>query len=398
MTETTHDPARLASVARYIDLHSAADTDLAALCELATLLCDVPSAAINLVDDQHQYTIAGHGVQPGVCAAEDSLCAVAVANETDVYVADARTDPRFADNPWVDGRVATIRLYAAALLRSPEGAVVGTICIFDPEPPRAVERRQGLPARRRHVLAALANQVVDVLELHVRTHTLAEANRELARSQEHLTAFAAQISHDLRTPLTAILGFAELLGEQPSVSGDPVAAAYARRCLSSSQRMLVMINELLGYARLGGTLHPQPVHLDEVMSAVMDDLGELAGEGTVGWTGEDVVADPAQLRVLLQNLVGNALTYRREGVPAEVRVTAFDSPIGYELVVADNGSGIPADRRADVLQPLTRLRTDVPGTGIGLATCNRIVAVHGGTLHIEDTPGGGTTITVVLPH
>lgn len=398
MTETIHDPARLASVARYVDLHSAADADLASLCELATLLCDVPSAAINLIDDRRQHTIAGHGVLPGVCAAEDSLCAIAVAHETDVYLDDARTDPRFARNPWVDGRMSTVRLYAAALLRSPEGAVVGTICIFDPEEPRTIERRRGLPDRRQHVLAALARQVVDVLELHVRTHTLAETNRELARSQEHLTAFAAQISHDLRTPLTAILGFAELLGELPSVEADPVAANFAQRCLSSSQRMLVMINELLGYARLGGTLNRQPVHLDDVMSAVMDDLGELADEGTVRWTGEDVIADPAQLRVLLQNLVANALTYRRGDVPADVRVSAFDSPIGYELVVADNGCGIPADRRADVLQPLTRLRTDVPGTGIGLATCNRIVAVHGGTLHIEDTPGGGTTITVVLPH
>ncbi len=396
MTET-QDPARLASVARYVDLHSAADNDLASLCELATLLCNVPSAAINLVDDQRQHTIAGHGLLPGVCAAQDSLCAVTVKHEHDVYLEDARTDARFAGNPWVDGRISTVRLYAAALLRSPEGAVVGTICIFDPEEPRAVERRQGLASRRRHVLAALARQVVDVLELHVRTHTLAEANRELARSQEHLTAFAAQISHDLRTPLTAILGFSELLCELPSVEADPVAVNYTQRCLSSSQRMLLMINELLGYARLGGTLNRQHVRLDDVMSGVMDDLGDLAGQGTVHWTGEEVLADPAQLRVLLQNLVSNALTYRSD-VPAEVRITAFDSPIGYELVVADNGSGIPTERRADVLQPLTRLRTDVPGTGIGLATCNRIVAVHGGTLHIEDTPGGGTTITVVLPH
>ena len=398
MTETRPDQGRVASVTRYLDLYSAADADLASLCELATLLCEVPSAAINLIDDRQQHTIAGFGVPSGVCAVEDSLCALAIDLDGDVYIEDAQADPRLADNPWVDGRLGTVRMYAAALLRSPGGAAVGTICVFDSEPPRPFERRQGLPDRRRHVLATLARQVVDVLELHVRTHTLAETNQELARSQEHLAAFAAQISHDLRTPLTAILGFAELLSEQPSVVDDPAAASYAQRCLSSSQRMLVMINELLGYARLGGTLNKRPVHLDDVMSAVVDDLGDLARAGSVRWSGQDVVADPAQLRVLLQNLVSNALTYRRDGVPAEVRVSAVDSPIGFELSVVDNGCGIPADRRTEVLQPLTRIRTDIPGTGIGLATCNRIVAVHGGTMHIEDTPGGGTTITVVLPH
>jgi signal transduction histidine kinase len=237
-----------------------------------------------------------------------------------------------------------------------------------------------------------------MFELRIRTDILTRTNAELARSQEHLAAFAAQISHDLKTPLTATLGFAELLTELPSVVEDPLAARYADRCRSSSRRMLEMIDELLGYARFGGTLQPRWVALDEVLPPVLEDLGELAQRGTVRWFGDDVYADPGQLRSLLQNLVANALTYTREGVPPEVVISSLDTPIGGELAVVDNGAGIPAARRADVLLPLIRLSTDVPGTGIGLATCNRIVTGHGGVLQMGDTPGGGTTVTVVFPH
>jgi signal transduction histidine kinase len=388
---------RLNAVAGYIE--SRPDNDeLVSLCELAALLCDAPIAAINLLDHQFQHTVAAYGADSQICAKEDSMCATTIAADEDIYLEDARLDPRFEHHPWVDGRRGTVRLYAATVLRAPTGAAVGTLCVIDARTDRPVEHRPEVAAQRQRVLATLGRQVIDLFELRIRTDVLTRTNVELARSQEHLAAFAAQISHDLKTPLTATLGFAELLTELPSVADDPVAARYADRCRSSSQRMLEMIDELLGYARLGGTLQRRWVALGEILPPLLEDLGELAQCGTVRWFGDDVYADPAQLRALLQNLVTNALTYTRDGVPPEVVITSLDTPIGVELLVADNGSGIPPARRDDVLLPLIRLNSDVPGTGIGLATCNRIVTGHGGVLQMGDTPGGGTTITIVLPH
>jgi signal transduction histidine kinase len=314
-----------------------------------------------------------------------------VTGGSDIHVADARLDERFAANPWVDGRLGNVRLYATALLRSPAGHSVGTLCVFDERPGR-------LPDHRLAALSKLADRVVDVLELQLRTRELATTVRELARSQEHLAAFAGQVSHDLKTPLTASLGYAELLSELPLVASDAHASRYAQRCLATGQRMLTMIEELLDFARIGGKLDQRRISLDEVMPLVVEDLGGLARDASVTWTGDDFSADPLQVRVLLQNLVGNAVTYRRRDARCEVVVEALRTPVGTELVVADNGSGIPAERRADVLRPLARLRTDVPGTGLGLATCSRIVAAHGGTLHLGDTPGGGLTVTALLPN
>lgn len=381
--------ARLSAVADYLRVEPAGHEELSALCELAALVCGVPNAAVNLIDDRTQHQVAAYGVDPTICATDDSMCVVAVAGGTDIHVADAHLDERFAANPWVDGRLGNVRLYATALLRTPAGLDVGTLCVFDERPGR-------LPDHRLAALSKLADRVVDVLELQLRTRELAGTVRELARSQEHLAAFAGQVSHDLKTPLTASLGYAELLSELPVVAGDADASRYAQRCLATGQRMLAMIEKLLDFARIGGSLDRRRTSLDELMPLVLEDLGGLAHDAAITWSGDEFTADPLQVRVLLQNLVGNALTYRGSAGRCEVRVETLDTPVGTELIVADNGCGIPADRRNDVLLPLARLRTDVPGTGLGLATCSRIVAAHGGTLHLADTPGGGLTVTALL--
>lgn len=382
--------ARLTAVAEYIRIQPARHEDLVALCELAALVCGVPNAAVNLIDDRTQHQVAAFGVDPSICAKDDSMCVVAVSGGSDIHVPDASLDGRFAANPWVDGRLGSVRLYATALLRTPAGYPVGTLCVFDDKPGR-------LPGHRLAALSKLADRVVDVLELQLRTRELATTVTELARSQEHLAAFAGQVSHDLKTPLTASMGYAELLSELPVVRGNPDASRYAQRCVATGQRMLTTIQEVLDFAAVGGCLDRRPVTLDELMPAVLDDLGDAASTASVTWMGDLFEADPTQARVLLQNLVANAVRYRRPGVTCQVLIEALHTPMGTELVVADNGPGIPADRRAEVLRPLARLRTDLPGTGLGLATCTRIAASHGGTLHLSDTPGGGLTVTLLLP-
>jgi signal transduction histidine kinase len=382
--------ARLTAVAEYIRVEPSGQQDLVALCELAALVCGVPNAAVNLIDDRTQHQVAAFGVDPSICSKDDSMCAVAVSGGSDIHVADARLDDRFAANPWVDGRLGSVRLYATALLRTPAGYPVGTLCVFDDKPGR-------LPHHRLAALSKLADRVVDVLELQLRTRELAATVTELARSQEHLAAFAGQVSHDLKTPLTASMGYAELLSELPAVRNDADASRYAQRCVATGQRMLTMIEELLDFAAVGGHLDHQLITLDSLLPAVLDDLGHTADEASVTWMGDPFEADPTQARMLLQNLLANAIRYQRPGVRCQVLVEALNTPMGTELVVADNGPGIPADRRAEVLRPLARLRTDLPGTGLGLATCSRIAASHGGTLHLSDTPGGGLTVTVLLP-
>lgn len=384
---------RLSALAAYdvIDLPSTDPVvaDLNAVCELAAILIGTPTAVVNVVDDRTQHQVATYGTAPTACARDESMCQTVLAGDVDLFLPDASIDPRFVSSPWVDGRFEQIRCYHSTILRTPSGHAVGTLCVFD-EQPREIGEHQ------RDALRLLAHQVVSILELRLRSRQLERSNDELSRSQERLASFAGQISHDLKAPITAILGFAELLDDLELVADDPTATAYVGRCTSAARRMLAMIDDLLAFARVGGTLNARSIALDTIMPEVLDDLGAATIGADVSWSGPDVIADSAQLRALLQNLLGNALAYRSDA-PCEVRVITERVTQGTMLRVIDNGSGIPVESREEVVRPLVRLRRDITGAGLGLAVCSRIVHAHGGTLRLGDTPGGGTTVTVVLP-
>jgi signal transduction histidine kinase len=384
------DSARLAAIERYDILGEDVPGELHDICVLAAQLVGVTTAAINIIDDRFQHQVAAAGVDPLICERRDSMCYPTLLGGDDVTVADASRDERYAHSPWVDGRLGSVRFYSSTILRTPDGQPVGTLCVFD-EQPRAI------PAEQCRGLRTLARQVVDVLELRARSRELECTVGELSRSQEELGAFAGQVSHDLKTPLTALLGFTELLQDRPSIAGDAVAQSYLARCMSSGRRMLNLVDDLLAYARVGGKLKKRAVALDQVLPQVLEDLGAAADGAAVEWSGGNVLADPAQLRVLLQNLVGNACKYRSPDRPCRISVTARDLQGRTRLEVADNGPGIPVAAREEALAPLSRLRGDVPGTGLGLATCVRIAAAHGGSMRLGDTAGGGLTVTVELP-
>jgi signal transduction histidine kinase len=387
----------LAAVAAYAVIDAAPEdpilADLKSLCELATTVSGLPAAVVNLFDARFQHQIAACGVDPTPCRRDDSMCQTTLAAGRDVVVLDASTDPRFADSPWVDGRLGNIRTYCSTILRTPAQHEIGTLCVFaDSVQPISEQQVRGLQI--------LARQVVDVLELRLRTRQLEQSHQELAESQDRLAAFAGQISHDLKAPVTAIIGFAELLQDLDVIREDPTATAYVGRCFSAGRRMLAMIEDLLAFARVGGSLARRRIALDSMLPEVLDDLGPAVAGADISWAGPPVLADAAQLRALLQNLVGNAVTYRgesRAGDSCVVRVRTAENGEHTVLQVIDNGPGIPPESREDVIRPLVRLRKDVPGAGLGLAVCTRIVAAHGGSLEIGETPGGGTTVTVRLP-
>lgn len=372
-----------------------ARTQLQLLAELAARLCGVRIAVISVVDDRHRTQIAATGIEPVVSLLEDSISPGVLPMDEPVVIPDARQDERLRGHPNVDGRVSALRFLALAPLRTPGGHVIGTLCVADREP-------TDLDETGRADLAFIANQIVGSLELRRRTLQLMVAVDELSRSNEVLGEFVGRASHDLRTPLTAIAGFAELLRSLPIVRGDEQAMEFAGHVVSSSSRMRELIDDLLAYASVGGQLTLTAVPIDEIVAEVLHDLSKEPGIATARVSVESAVvqADRMQVRALLQNLIGNAV---RHGLPAprpDIEVVVAVTPRGgWTLRVIDHGVGIPADERERVLEPFVRLRAkgDVGGTGLGLATCVQIAHAHGGTLEVSETPGGGTTVTLDVP-
>ena len=396
MSSPTADEA----IARYRALDEPGGRDLQALAELAALVCGVPNSAINLITRDHQHQIAAAGIDPSVCSREDSMCAVVLDDTRTVVAPDASADPRFATTPFVSGESDPVRFSASPPLIPPDGTTIGRLCVFDSEP-------HELAAERADVLQVVAQRVVDVLELRLRGRQLEQSLVELTRTQDELTRsnellslFAGQVSHDLRSPLTAILANTELLADEPAVTGDPAVAELVGATHQAGQRMAGMISTILDYARSGAVLRPTEVALDEVLSHVLDDLAPAIGRRSAVVRREplpQVVGDATQLYAVLLNLVSNAVKFTPPDRAPEVAVTAARGDGEWRVAVTDNGRGIPVTGRDTVFVLHARGDSSVEGSGIGLATARRAVEAHGGRIGIDDAPGGGTTIWFTLP-
>jgi signal transduction histidine kinase len=396
----TDEGERIRSLVDYGIIGAPPLPDLPSVVELAAFVCGVPNAVVNIITSDEQHQIAAYGFEGGVCGREDSMCAISIVEPTQVVLADARLDPRFAGNPFVTGIIDNVRFYASSQLRDRDGHVLGTLCVFDQEVHEMTE-----PQRRG--LDKLARMVMDVMELHRHGRMLHEAletgrraSRELVRSNSALQHFAGQVSHDLKNPLTGVLGFVAMLSEIPAVTADDEATRCLDRAMSSATRMWRMIEDVLAHASIGGRPACDAVSLPATVQAVVDDLGAaIAGADAVVDVGPlpTVYGDATQLRVLLQNILSNSVKFRAPDRPCRIDIESAETPTDWVIRVADNGIGIPEQDRPRVLEMFTRLRSDVEGSGIGLATCQRIVEAHDAVLSIGETAGGGTTMTITLP-
>jgi signal transduction histidine kinase len=228
---------------------------------------------------------------------------------------------------------------------------------------------------------------------------LADALGAATVSNERLAAFTGRVSHDLRTPLTTILGYVELASMDPDP--NPMeTSGYLEIMGLSARRMLSMVEELLAFASIGGSLARKQLSLAKLVGAVKVDLSLGLGEAGAVIECDDFVfdADEAQMRAALQNLIQNAVAYARSGVYPVIRVQGQRTDTGVVVRVMDNGKGIAPADRGRVAEPLVRLHRegDPAGSGLGLATCARIAAAHAGRLEISGDPGEGTTVSLFL--
>lgn len=385
---TVADLARRQAIEQYHVLLEPAEPDLQGLVELAAIVCEVPTAVVNIIDDQRQHQIAAVGLAPGVCSREDSMCAVVLDQARRVEVFDAREDVRFADNPFVTGEIAKVRFYASSPLITPDGVVIGTLCVFD-------DSTGELGSEAAHALDVLARQVVDVLELR-------RTARELSRSNEQLAQFAGQVSHDLSNPLAALSGFLEMAADSASLEAAPDVAHALGRAELSARRMQHLISDLLEYAQLGGRVRTARVDLGLLVADVLEDLSaQVSKSGATVQVGDlpVVKADPTLMRALVQNLVANAVKFSSvDGRRPYVRVSVEPVSGGWRLAVDDDGPGVPAEDRDRVFGLMERgSREGVEGLGIGLSTCQRVVVAHGGRMGIDASPLGGASVWAILP-
>ncbi|HTI51322.1 MAG TPA: PAS domain S-box protein, partial [Planctomycetaceae bacterium] len=244
--------------------------------------------------------------------------------------------------------------------------------------------------------------VRDISEEKRAGDALAQQQRELERSNRELEQFAYAASHDLQEPLRAVSGYCQLLQRRFQGQLDPRAEEYIAEAVSGARRMQALIEGLLAYSRVGRHGNPfVATDAETAFARAVTNLEAAIAEGRAVVTHDPlptVIADATQLMQLFQNLIGNAIKYRGDEAP-QVHVSAEQREHEWLFSVRDNGIGIAPQYRERIFVIFQRLhtRSEYPGTGIGLAICQRIIERHGGRIWVESEPGQGSTFFFSLP-
>ncbi len=249
------------------------------------------------------------------------------------------------------------------------------------------------------VLAA----IIDISARKKSEEAIRQATDELKRSNRELEQFAYVASHDLQEPLRMVIGFLKLLDERYRSQLDDKARTYINYAVESAGHMSQLINDLLAYGRV--ERQPQklePTDLNAVLSGALVNLGSSIQESAATLTHDalpTIYGNRVQLIQLFQNLIGNAIKFRREGVPPQIHVGCRTGPDSWVISVRDNGIGISSEYYEKIFEIFQRLRgrNEYPGTGIGLAICKKIVEFHGGRIWIESKPDEGSTFNFTFP-
>ena len=225
----------------------------------------------------------------------------------------------------------------------------------------------------------------------------------LTESNSALEQFAYVASHDLQEPLRTIGAYSQLLGQKYRGKLDAEADQFLHFLQSAAERMSDLVRDLLAYARLTTEVErPTSIALDEDLEAAITHLDQAIQESGGSVTHDPMptlAVDRGQMVRLFQNLVGNALKYRKADEPPKVHISAEQKGNEWVISIRDNGIGFDPAYASMIFAPFKRLHTaeEYPGTGVGLAICRRIVQAQGGRIWAESQPGEGATFSFTLP-
>lgn len=261
---------------------------------------------------------------------------------------------------------------------------------------RALGAQTAIVAERRSVMA-------EQEALAARLESTVEALRSASAAKSD---FVASMSHEFRTPLSAILGFSELMGGEPR-DGDRVSVPveWVDHIHRGGQHLLALVNDVLDLARVEAgrlDLRPEPIEVASAVTEAVNGLRPLADRKSIRIETDvtllTVVADRGRFRQILYNLVSNAIKYTPDGGLIRVAATVRDGEL--RVSVADNGVGIDAKDHQSVFEEFRQVGDPAdrqPGTGLGLAVTKRLAEAHSGRMELVSAVGQGSTFTLVLP-
>ena len=372
---------RLAALHAYGILDTAKESAFEDITRIASLVCGTPIAVVNLIDGERQWFKSEVGLGVRETPLATSICAHAILEHDMLVVPDTTLDRRFAENPLVTGDPG-LRFYAGALLKTPDGLAIGTVCVLDTEP-------RGLTQQQIDILRGLARQVITQLELR-RMLALSE------RKTRHLGSLVTAAGHDLKAPLRSAL----YAIDRSSVASAPevqMRLAGATAQLLDIDRQLTSLSVA---ASSGVGLVPElaPVAIAPLLAA-MEQAWRAAAERkhitlSTAASAVSVMGHAALLETLIGNLLSNAVKYTPNG--GEVRLEARQDGDGVEISITDTGIGMTPEATEELFGAFRQADPTADGLGLGLWIVQQTADALDATLSVRSVPGEGSRFAVRL--
>jgi hypothetical protein len=280
-----------------------------------------------------------------------------------------------------------------------DGSFFGTLCAIDPEPAQ-INNAETIGMFR--LFAELIATQLDAAQKIAVTEGNLQASE---RSNEALQRFASIAAHDLREPLRQVSIFTSLLARKHR-EADAETGKYFGLVESATARMFRLLDGLMAFTQIDAMLSTplQTANLQDSLNEALQGLTLSIQESAAVVTHDSLPqlhGDQSQLAQLFQNLISNAVKYRRKDTPPKIHISAARAEKEWIVSVADNGVGIPPQDRAKIFEVFTRLHgREIDGAGLGLALCSKVIELHGGRIWVEANPAsaiGGSIFRFALP-
>lgn len=382
---------RIAELARLDVLDTEDEEALDELTELASSICGTPISLISLIDTDRQWFKSRVGLDAHETPREFAFCAHAILQPDLFEVTNALEDERFHDNPLVSSD-PNIRFYAGEPLVTDNGMPIGTLCVIDQKPKK-------LTQEQKRALKILAKQVVGQLELRINYKKLKRVDLEREK-------IFSVIAHDLRSPFNGILGLSKMLNEKAATIERKTIQMMSEKILESSLQVFQIIDELMQWTqqRLGrNQIKISPCNLALMVKETIDLLADalklkgLTYNVQVGDSVE-VLADAAIIKMILRNLISNAIKYSNANESIDIDATIQASEI--IVSVTDKGQGVSSEVMNSLFKESVDSQSDtqgLKGTGIGLSLCAELIVTQNGKIWVDKNYTQGARIQFSLP-
>lgn len=379
------DVERVAALDRYQIFNSHQEKAFDSICEMACELFSCPISHISFLNTDTEFIKAGVGINGITHVGRGAgFCAVAILKPELMVIEDTLQHELFVNHPYVTGGLK-IRFYAAAPVITPDGHIIGTLCIIDTKPRTISEKEQLL-------LLRMGQIVMEQTELRLN-------NLNLLQQKDEFINIAA---HEMRTPLTTLKAAIQLLHGKLENAEDKVTAHMIAQANRSVGKLEHLVNDLFDANRLNErrlTFERTTFPVGRLLESGREYAGIL-GEYQLEVTGNkalQVVGDSSRLEQVMINLVDNAVKYARQSKTIYVEIEEITGFV--RISITDKGPGIAPDMLPHLFRRYFRSEQNhvQAGLGLGLYIAAEIVKHHGGDIGVESEPGKGSTFWFTLP-